>query len=544
MNHRFIRFPLLMIGTLLLLVGMPLTVAARPNVIYIMADDLGYGDVGCFGGERCKIPTPGIDRLAREGMRFTDAHTIASVCVPSRLAIMTGRYPWRIQGSRVNGPWGFLNPRFPTEHFTIGRMLRNSGYRTGYVGKWHLGLLMQTTDGKNQGLENVDYTRALKVSPQQYGFDYSFILPGSLDMYPYVFVRDGEFVGKVTKQRGWSAFNRVGPTEENFEDYNVLDTFSAEVEKFIAESAPGSHAGQPFFLYFALTAPHTPTSPHPKFEGSTELGLYGDFVHETDNCVVRTLAALQEHDLADNTLVIFTSDHGPAPYAGNVRKATYNNVKQLEAMGHFPSGIYRGYKFSVYEGGMRIPFVVRWPRQVAAGSTCDQLIGLNDLMATLADVCQIELAEDQAVDSVSYYRLLKSPRSRPTRENLLMAGTHGYAVRWQDWKLCLCPGSGSLGRYGNLPKPEQAWASAVAAFGRKPKREELLAAPFVQLFNLADDPTESHNLAADHPQLVRKLYDLLEHQFDVGRSTVGPPQENDRPRPNYWGRLPAGTLQP
>ena len=205
--------------------------------------------------------------------------------------------------------------------------MKQAGYTTGYIGKWHLGTLMTTTNGGVQTTNNVDYTKPLKVGPPQYGFDYSFILPGSLDMYPYVFARNNQWLGYVNKQRGWSAFNRVGPAEENFEDYNVLNSFSTEVEQFIARHAEDARDGKPFFLYFALTAPHTPTSPHPKFEGKSKLGLYGDFLMETDDCLGRLMKALEQHGLDRNTLVVATSDHGAASYAGNVRKATFAQFK-------------------------------------------------------------------------------------------------------------------------------------------------------------------------------------------------------------------------
>ncbi|MFP6703206.1 MAG: sulfatase-like hydrolase/transferase, partial [Planctomycetaceae bacterium] len=256
--------------------------AAPPNVVVVLADDLGYGDVKSFGLDRCQIDTPHFDRLAREGMRFTSAYAIASVCVPSRMSIMTGRYAFRFGRPAPGGPWGFLGTRLKTNRFTLAKMFRSRGYRTGYVGKWHLGTLMTTTDGKIQGLKNVDYTRPLKIGAPQFGFHESFILPGSLDMYPYVFARNNRWVGKVTATKGWSAFGRMGPAAEDFEDVKVLATFGDEAERFIAASRD-----RPFFLFVALTAPHTPTSPTKKFEGRSRIGLYGDFVMNTDHTLGR-----------------------------------------------------------------------------------------------------------------------------------------------------------------------------------------------------------------------------------------------------------------
>ncbi len=501
----------------------------RPNVVFILADDLGYGDVKCFGDRRCQIETPHFDRLAREGMRFTDAHANASVCVPTRVAIMTGRYPWRFGNPGVGGPWGFLGPRLPTQQHTLATMMRDAGYRTGYVGKWHLGTRMQTQDGKPQGPTNVDYGKPLTVGPAQYGFDESFILPGSLDMYPYAFVRNNHWVGQVTARKGWSAFNRVGPAAEDFQDTQVLDILSSEAERFIRDSAGSAGKGSPFFLYFALTSPHTPTSPSPPFEGRSRLGIYGDFVMETDHCVGRVLAALDDLGVGQDTLVIATSDHGPAPYAGRERAATFLQLKDLEKDGHYSSGPYRGYKFSVYEGGLRVPMVVRWPEVVSPGSTCDRLVGLQDLMATLADVAGARLQDHHAPDSVSMLPLLTDPRAQPTRGSMVLEAASAKAVRSGAWKLALCPGSGCEGRFGNTPRRGEAWRRALELFGRHPSSPaELAQSPFVQLFNLDDDPGETMNLASRHPDKVRELLKLLETQISAGRSTPGRPLKNDR----------------
>ena len=513
---------------------------AKPNVVFVLADDLGYGDINCFGGERCQIDTPNFDRLARQGMRFTDAHANASHCVPTRMAIMTGRYPWRFGAPGPGGPWGFLGTRLPAGQHTLGTMMQAAGYRTGYVGKWHLGTLMQTTDGKPQGPTNVDYSQPLKIGPPQFGFGESFILPGSLDMYPYAFVRNNRWVGQVTAQKGWSAFNRVGPAAEDFEDTKVLDTFSGEAERFIGASASAAKAGKPFFLYVALTAPHTPVSPSAQFEGQSRLGIYGDFVMETDHCLGRVMAALEKQGLAENTIVVVTSDHGPGLYAGRHRKATFNQLRELEKDGHYSSGIYRGYKFSVYEGGFRVPFIVRWPRLVPAGATCDRLIGLQDLMATLADVTGANLHDDQAPDSISMLPLLKDASAKPTRAVMIFEASRGKAIRRGKWKLALCPGSGSEGRFGNTPRSADAWQAAVKEFGRSPKSPaELAQAPFVQLFDLDQDPTESTNLAKRHPEKVRELLALLEKQIAAGRSTPGKALNNDRDNIKPFSAVPA-----
>ncbi len=512
----------------------------RPNIVYIMSDDLGIGDVECFGGDRCQIDTPGFDRLASEGVKFTDAHAPASVCVPTRVGIMTGRYAWRFSRPRPDGPWGFLNPRLKPGSLTLPAMLRKAGYRTGYVGKWHLGTQMPTKNGENQGPTNVDYTKPLLVGPRQYGLDESFILPGSLDMFPYVYVRNNRFVGEVTAQRGWSAFNRVGPAADDFEDFEVLDHFSAEAEKFLERQAKQK---QPFFLYVALTAPHTPVSPSERFRGKSRIGPYGDFVMDADNCIVRVLNALDKHRLTENTLVIVTSDHGPALYAGDIPQATPNQLRKLEKKGHYASGVYRGYKFSAYEGGLRVPLVARWPGVTPAASTSSGVVGLHDLYRTLAEVAGVAVGDDVAGDSVSYAPLLKNPAAASPRSDIVLRSTNSFVIRKGRWKLLLCPGSGCAGRFGNSPPRDEAWRAAVEAHGERVAGQAQLAqAPFVQLFDLENDPGEQNNLAVKHPERVKSMVTLLTKQIDAGRSTPGPRLNNDRPITPFAG-VPAFVLK-
>ena len=513
--------------------------SGKPNVVFILADDMGYGDVESFGRERCQVDTPHLDRLGAEGMRFTNAHANASVCVPTRVAVMTGRYAWRFGRPERGGPWGFLGLRLPVGCFTIAGMMRQAGYRTGYVGKWHLGTQMRTKDGKTQGPDNVDYTKPLKIGPPQYGFDDSFILPGSLDMYPYAFVRNNHWVGRVTARKGWSAFNRVGPAAEDFEDTKVLDTFATESERFIRANAPAAKAGKPFFLYVALTAPHTPLSPSAAFDGKSRIGPYGDFVMETDHCVGRVMAALRAGGVDKNTLVIATSDHGPAPYAGRQRKATFNQLKALEKDGHYSSGIYRGYKFSIYEGAFRVPYVVRWPGVVKPATQCDHLVALQDLMATLAEIVGCELKADQGPDSISLLPLLRDPRAKAPRSSMVLQSTRAMAIQAGGWKLALCPGSGCAGKWGNTPTLQEAWKKAMKVYGRKVrKRDELLQAPFVQLFDLARDPGETTNLAAERPQKVAQLVALLRKRIAAGRSAPGSRLKNDRPNIRLFPAVP------
>lgn len=502
--------------------------ARRPNIVFILADDLGIGDVHCYGGKRCLIDTPHIDALAAAGMRFTDAHVNASICGPTRRAIMTGRYNWRFGPTVRSGPWGFVGPRPNTETHTIGKLLKRAGYHTGYIGKWHLGTLMTTKDGKNQGLTNVDFSKPLKYGPQQFGFDESFILPGSLDMYPYAFARNHKWQGEVTAQKGWSAFHRVGPAEKDFQDHQVLETFYQESEAYLQQRT----TDQPFFLFLALTAPHTPTSPGAAWRGKSQLGVYGDFVMEVDHAVQRVTAALQRHGFEQNTLVLFSSDHGPAPYAGNILKATPGQIQQLEQQGHYPAGPYRGYKFSIYEGALRVPLIARWPGVIPAGSTCESLVGLCDLFATFAELTDQQTGNTTAPDSISFAPLLTNPQTPGRRTNLIMESTMNFAVREGKWKLCLTPSCGMPAEFehgvGNVPTPRVAWQQALQAFGGPPSENDLLKAPFVQLFNLDEDPHEDRNLASRHPERVQQMVRLLQDQIARGRSTPGPKLKNDK----------------
>jgi len=508
--------------------------AAQPNIVFILADDLGIGDVNCYGGDRCQIETPNIDAIAANGIRFTDAHVNASVCVPTRVGIMTGRYPFRFGKPEPGGLWGFLGTRFSPDTFTLARMFHTAGYRAGYVGKWHLGTKMTTKDGKVQKENNVDFTKPLKVGPPQYGFDDSFILPGSLDMYPYVFIRNNEFQGEVTERRGWSAFNRIGPTAKGFEDHEVLETFYRESESFISRQK----SDQPFFLFLALTAPHTPTSPGKAWRGKSKLGVYGDFVMEVDHGVERVVSALKKNGLYQNTLVVFTSDHGPASYAGNILKATPNQLRLLEKQGHHANGPHRGYKFSAFEGGLRVPFIASWPGVTKPGSTCDALIGTHDLMATFAEITQGKVASNQAPDSISFANLLRDPKAKGRRENLIMQSIASYVVREGDWKLILGPGSGSHLHYGNTPRSDDAWKAAINKNGDHVTLGDFLKLPFVQLFNVGKDVHEDHNVAAQHPKKVAKLIELFKSQIANGRSTEGPMLANDRENIPLNYRLP------
>lgn len=495
---------------LLLAFLLPLGAFAKPNLIFILADDQGYGDVSHAGG---LFPTPHADRLAKEGMRFTDAHTTSSVCTPTRYAILTGRYNWRSRLKR-SVLFGLDKPLIPESRVTLASFLRKQGYRTGIVGKWHLGLGWQKLpDGETRKAEtgptkgggwDVDYSKPVTGGPNALGFDESFIIPASLDMYPYVYLRNGLCTQPATVTK---AFHRAGPSGKDFEAVDCLRDFARESRSFIAKAAADAKKGEgkgkkPFFLYLPLTSPHTPIVPAPEWLGKSKLGKYGDFVMETDWVVGQVLAELDERGLTDDTLVLFTTDNGCSPQA---------KIPELISKGHKPNAHWRGHKADLFEGGHRVPFVARWPAKVKAGSEHAGLVSTMDFFATAAAITESSDAVKPtfAEDSRSFLPALlgRSATSRETLVNHSIAGS--FAIRKGKWKLCLCPGSGGW----SAPRPNVAL-----------KNKKL---PPVQLYDLEADPSETKNLQAEHPELVRELVATLHKIIAEGRSTPGPKQTNE-----------------
>ena len=342
--------------------------ATRPNVIFILADDMGIGDVSHNGG---LAPTPHLDRLAAGGMRFTDAHTTSSVCTPTRYSILTGRYNWR-SPLKSSVLYGLSEPLIPAERKTVAGLLTDQGYRTGVVGKWHLGLGWQKmpegevfsgtpeSERKKKHAQldksgwTIDYSKPVQGGPTQLGFDTSFIIPASLDMFPYVYLRNDQVVEVPTTAK---AFHRLGPAGEEFEAVNCLRDFARESREFIA-----SESDKPFFLYLPLSSPHTPIVPSENWEGKSKLSRYGDFVMETDWVVGEVMDELEKQGITEQTLVLFTTDNACSPRA---------KIPELQAKGHSPNGNLRGHKADIYDGGHRVPFIVHWPGNVEAGSQSD-----------------------------------------------------------------------------------------------------------------------------------------------------------------------------
>ncbi|MGQ9574793.1 MAG: sulfatase family protein [Thermoguttaceae bacterium] len=487
---------------------------AKPNIILILCDDLGYGDVRCNNPEG-KIPTPNIDRLAAQGMRFTDAHTSSSVCTPTRYSLLTGRYHWR---SRLqSGVLGGFSPRLiEPGRLTVAALLRKHGYQTACIGKWHLGMDWARKPGTppfddrvEKGPEgwNADFTRPISNGPNQVGFDYYFGISASLDMVPYTFIENDRVTAVPTVDKAFPMVlgrsghpTRGGPAAADFEAADVLPTLGRKAVQYIAQHAAEARAGRPLFLYLPLSAPHTPIVPTPPWQGQSRLNPYGDFVMQTDACVGQVIRALDEHGLAANTLVIVTSDNGCSPEA---------DFPALQAKGHNPSYVLRGHKADIWEGGHRVPLVVRWPGKVQPGSTSDQLVSLIDFMATFAEILGEKLPDNAGEDSVSLLPALLGCADRPLREALVHQSAPGkFAIRQGPWKLILCPGSGG-------------WSSPRDAEATK------LGLPKVQLYDLSADIGEKRNLQAEHPEIVRRLTALLEKYVAQGRSTPGPPQQND-----------------
>lgn len=446
---------------------------------------MGWGDLGCYNGES-KIPTPNMDRLASEGVRFTDAHSPSAVCTPTRYGVLTGRYSWRTR-LKSGVLWGYSPALIQTERLTVASLLKQHGYATACVGKWHLGL---GSAGKT------DYAQPLTPGPNDYGFDYFFGIPASLDMDPYVYVENDRVVEAPTetvdksgmRRRGGGGFWRAGPIAPGFKHIDVLPKITEEAVGFIDRHANDS-PDQPFFLYFPLSAPHTPWLPTEEFAGKSKAGPYGDFTAQVDWTVGQVMDALKRHKLADNTLLVVTSDNGAHWLPGD--------IEQYE---HRANGPWRGQKADIHEGGHRVPFVARWPGKITAGSTCDETICHVDLLATCATIVGAELPRGAGEDSVSILPALLDEEYRlPLREATVHHSASGmFAIRQGDWKLIEGRGSGGF-------TPPRII---------KPKQGE----PRGQLYNLAKDPAERENLWQQRTEVVERLSALLERYRREGRS--------------------------
>lgn len=455
--------------------------ASQPNIVFIMADDMGSGDVQALNS-RSTIPTPNLNRLAREGMTFTDAHSPSAVCTPTRYGVMTGRYCWR--SSKTRGVLnGYGAPLIETDRETVASALKKEGYATGIVGKWHLGLGFQKTDGE------WDWSKTLDYSPIDVGFDYSFVIPASLDFPPYVYVEGHEITGepdRIQPAQSFPAFLREGELGSDFSIIDCLDRLADQASAYIRKRA---NRDDPFFLYFPLSAPHKPALPHPRFHGRSGLGPYGDFVIQVDETVGKVLDTIDEMGITENTIVIYTSDNGSYMYR-YPDPAQLDHVKDATVQGyyegsHTANGPYRGTKADVWEGGHRVPFFVRWPAQVEAGSSTGKTITHTDFFATAVAVAGGELpdAEEAAQDSFDFSPLFLGKEGAHKRAPVIHHSSGAmFAIREGDWKLVMGNGSG----------------------GREKPSGKRFDRPW-QLFNLKDDIGETTDRIREYPELAQSL---------------------------------------
>jgi arylsulfatase A-like enzyme len=472
----------------------------KPNIVVILADDMGYGDVSCQSIDT-KIHTPHMDRLSAEGMRFTDAHSSSAVCTPSRYALLTGRYCWRSRLKR-SVMSGFDAPLIAPHRMTVASLLKKHGYTTACLGKWHLGFGWRTRDGEvspwkdgkrvDDAAKVVDYDQPLAVSPLDHGFDYFYGFSAALDMPPYCYLENDRLVQAPTEYTHGSnvateGYWRPGPIAPGFKHVEVLPNLTRRAVKYIDEHASKS-AETPFFLYFPINAPHRPVAPAPFVKGSSQAGDYGDFIVEIDWSVGQVMEALERNGIADRTMVILTSDNG-SPARTDQDDTPYSLVRLYQ---HYPNGNLRGIKADIWDGGHREPFIVRWPGKVTPGTTNAETICLADLMATLAAIVGESLPEDAGEDSYNILpSLLMGQRAgggiRPTTIHHSVNGM--YAIRSGPWKLIQGVGSGGWDPCAYVARPDE---------------------PEGQLYNMDVDVEEKENVYDQHPDIVRNLTSLLQ----------------------------------
>jgi arylsulfatase A-like enzyme len=487
--------------------------AEKPNIVYVLCDDLGYGDLKCLNRDG-KIATPNFDRVAAAGMAFTDAHSGSAVCTPTRYGVLTGRYAWRTPLQRF--VLGGLSPRLiEPGRLTVASMLKQHGYHTAAIGKWHLGMDWVKLPGKEvtelavetpEQVWNVDFAKPIANGPTTVGFDQYFGISASLDMVPYSFIENDRVTVVPTVDKEFplmlgraGGLTRKGPAATDFEADEVLPTLARKAVEYVTGRAAMAKAGQPFFLYLPLASPHTPILPKPDWQNKSGLNPYADFVMQTDFALGQLLDALDKSNLTENTLVIITSDNGCSPQA---------KFEELLPKGHNPSYVFRGNKADIYEGGHHIPFLVRWPGRVKPGTSSDQTTCLTDFLATAAEIIGAKLPDDAGEDSVSILPAFLGKADKSLREATVHHSINGsFGIRQANWKLCFCPGSGG-------------WSAP------RPDRDSTAGMPPTQLFDLASDIGEQHNVAANNPDIAERLTKLMESYVANGRSTPGAAQKN------------------
>lgn len=476
----------------------------RPNIILVLADDLGYGDISGLN-KQSKISTPNIDNMCRQGIVFTDAHAASALSTPSRYALMTGRYPWRTtlkQGVLD----GYSKPMIPADRKTIASMISDKGYHTACIGKWHLGWEWTPASEKNTEKTNVDFSKPLSGGPTERGFDYFFGIPSSLDMAPYVFVENDKVVTIpdhiMPPQKGLKLMHG-GVAGAGFKEEDCLPELTRRSLNYINEQ---KNTGKPFFLYLPLTAPHTPVLPSKEFRGKTSVGDYGDFVVMVDDMMRQIVETLKKNNMYENTILIFSSDNGCAPYAG---------VKDLEKLGHFPSYIFRGYKADVYEGGHRIPLIISWGSRFE-NLTDSSLVSLTDFYATFADMLGYHYNKNEAEDSYSFWPVLTGKGKTSRKDLVSVSGNGFFSIRTPRYKLVFTAGSGG-------------WSYPRTA-------EEMKDLPPMQFFDMWNDPSEQNNLinVAQYSSIIKNMSLKMRKYVESGRSTPGSGAKNDTS--NDWNQ--------
>lgn len=492
MNHT----KLLTASSLLALAGV-LKAQEQPNIIFILADDMGYGDISCLG-EKSKLNTVNLDRMVSEGVVFTDAHSSSSVSTPTRYGVLTGRYNWR-SDLKQGVLDGYSKALIKPDRETMASMLKKQGYTTAGIGKWHLGWDWNNIEAGNN---KVDFSKPVANGPTTRGFDYYYGFCGSLDMPPYVYIENDmptSLPNRTTVNKGKYSWWREGLTGSDFIHEEVLPNLVDRACRYIGEKAPSS---QPYFLYLPLPAPHTPILPTEEFRGKSGLGEYGDFVLMVDAMVGRVLDAVRKSGEEDNTLIVFTTDNGCSPAAG---------IDLLKEQGHYPNSIYRGHKADLFDGGHRVPCIVRWPKEARPHQVA-QTVCLTDFYATFADINGYRLKDSEGEDSYSLLSAIRSSKEvAPIREATVHHSINGqFTIRQGKWKLLLSASSGGW----SYPRPG--------------KDDDVIATlPPLQLYDMEADPSEEKNVADAHPEVVHKLGELMLKYVREGRSTPGVPQKND-----------------
>ncbi len=484
--------------------------AQNPNIVIIYTDDQGYGDVSTLN-PRAKFETPHMDRLAREGMIFTDAHTSSTVCTPSRYGLLTGRYSWRTSLKR-----GVLRADgdclISDDRLTLASLLKQNGYQTALIGKWHLNMQFPGSKGKR------NWSKPITDGPNRKGFDYYFGLAASMNYGLLTYIENDnvleipsmwtrkKIVQEAYRKETPESYRMMPPYDQqplkdndievapSFRDDEVLLTFTNRAVGYINRVSDAAKKGNPFFLYMPLTSPHLPHAVHPDFAGRGSCGTYGAFMEETDYRIGQVLQALDANQLADNTLVIFTSDNG----------AETNYRDHIKVFQHHNNLYYRGGKRDLYEGGHRVPFIARWPGVIQAGTRCDELVCQTDLLATFSDMLNQELSDDAGEDSYSMLSFWKGETSLEPRRNHIIhqSGSGFFGYRKGDFKLLVTRSKGE---------------------------------PNYELYNLNIDSTEKTNLFGKYPEMEAEMLGDLTAHIRHGRSTPGEKQSNDGG--NWWAQL-------